>query len=59
MAGKEDTSYHNTVIENNFSMTDEIFFEDAEFNLMFGLMRENQVIGEQEMAGYVSWQVSV
>ena len=40
-------------------MTDEIFFEDAEFNLMFGLMRGNQIIGEQEMADYVSWQVFV
>ena len=40
-------------------MTDEIFFEDAEFNLMFGLIKENQIIGEQEMEGYLSWQAFV
>ena len=59
MARKLDTSYHDSLIENKFLMTDEVSFEDAEFNLMFGLIKGNQVIWEQEMEGYLSWQVFV
>ena len=53
MVLKEDTSYHDTTVENKFHMLDEVSFKEAGFNLMFGLLSENSVLQEHEYAGYL------
>ena len=35
---KEDTTYHDTLIENKFQMKHGISFDDVEFSFMFGLV---------------------
>ena len=56
---KEDTTYHDTLIENKFQMQHGISFEDVEFNFMFGLLLGNQILKEHEYTGYLKWEVQL